>query len=260
MSDPAVPRRSRPAPSSPNPDTPEHWLGSTALLDLEDPRLRLRAQSLTQLDKTPREKALALYAFVKRVPFAKPIKLQLRTAREVLDAGRGDSVDKATLLVALLRAAGLPARLHYVELRGEVVRGLTSTLVSAARPVLEVWLHGRWVSTDTYIFDAGYMAAARQRLREQGWEVGYGLHRDGHAIWNGVDGAWLAGVPPAQDPMCLEDLGRFHDPREFVNSPAFRRSRLARAMHWNVIAPSIDRIVRELREGCRPSPAAERKA
>ena len=97
---------------------------------------------------------LAVYGFVKRTPFAKPMKLHVRTAREVLDAGRGDADDKAALLIALLRAAEIPARLRYIELRGEILRGLTSNVTSAARPVAEVWLAGRWVRTDTYIFDA----------------------------------------------------------------------------------------------------------
>ena len=91
-------------------DDPGLWLASTGLLDLGDPLLRLKAHSLTQLCKSEREKALAIYGFVKRLTLSKRIKLRHRTARQVLDAGQGDADDKATLLVALLRAAGIPAR------------------------------------------------------------------------------------------------------------------------------------------------------
>jgi transglutaminase-like putative cysteine protease len=237
-------------------------MGPTTLLDLEDPRLRLRAQALTQLCKSEREKALACYAFVKRLPYTKPLKLHLRSARQVLDAGRGDSPDKATLLVALLRLAGIPARLHYVELRGEVGRGLTGGMSSSSRPVVEAWLQGRWVATDTYIFDAAYMAGARQRLRDLDWERGFGIHRDGHAIWNGVDDAWVGGQPLALDPMVLADLGHWHDPRAYAESPAFgsRHGRLVRALHWNLIAPVMQRVIHDVREGTQPgTPAPRRK-
>lgn len=242
-------------------DDPCAWTGATALLDLEDPRLRLRAQALTQLCKSEREKALACYAFVKRLPYTRPLKMRLRSAREVLDATRGDSPDKATLLVALLRLAGIPARLHYVELRGEIARGLTSSLASASRPIVEAWLQGRWVPTDTYIHDAAYMAGARQRLRELGWEHGFGIHRDGDAIWNGVDGAWVGGMPTERDPMVLEDLGYWHDPQAYIESALFRdrHPRVTRAMHWNAIALGMERVIRELRKpgtraaGRRPS-------
>lgn len=219
----------------------------------------MRAQAITQLCKTDREKAMAIYGFVKRLPFVKPIKTRLRTAREVLDAGKGDAPDKATLLLALLRLVGLPARIRYVELKGEILRGLTSNVTSAARPVAEIRLAGAWVSTDTYIFDAGYMAAARQRLKDQDWEWGYGIHRDGHAIWNGMDSAYVGGRPTGEDPMVLADLGIFDDPLAFVTSDIYRRdqSRLTRALHWNLLAPMIDRAVRDLRQEGAPGASAK---
>lgn len=231
-------------------DDPRRWLGSAELLDLEDPKLRLRSQALTQLSKTDREKALAIYAFVKRLPFAKPLKLRLRTAREVIDAGRGDADDKAAVIVALMRAAEIPARLRYIELRGEILRGLTSNVASAARPVAEVWLNEQWMRTDTYIFDAAYISAARARLQDRGWHWGYGIHVDGNVMWSGAGDAFLGGMPTEVDPMVLQDLGVFNDPLELITSPNWLEihPRMARAVQWNLLAPMMERVVRELRE------------
>lgn len=242
----------------PSADGPRPWMGATSLLDLEDPRLRLRAQALTQLCKSEREKALACYAFVKRLPYANPLKLRLRSARQVLDAGRGDATDKATLLVALLRATGIPARLHFVELRGDVARGLTRWRGTASRPIVEAWLQGHWVATDTYIYDACYMAGARQRLRELGWERGFGIHCEGHALWNGLDGAWVGGLPTDTDPMVLDDLGHWHDPKAYVQSSWFRdrHSRWQRALRWMLVTPLTGRIIRKVRAGNQPGAGA----
>jgi hypothetical protein len=242
----------------PPPDDPALWLGSTELLDLEDPRLRLRALALTQLCQTQREKALAVFGFVKRIPFAKPLKLRLKTAREVIDASRADAVDKATALVALLRIAGIPARLHYIELRGEILRGLTSTIATAGRPVAEIWLDERWMRTDTFIFDAAYMAAARQRLKDNGWDWGYGIHRDGHMVWSGYGDAFLGGAPIETNPMVIRGLGIYHDPRGLVSSKAWRDThpRMARAFHWSLLAPLMGRVVRELRRDTGVAAAA----
>ncbi|MDP3759537.1 MAG: transglutaminase-like domain-containing protein [Ramlibacter sp.] len=236
--------------ATPAVDDPGRWLGNAELLDLEDPKLRLRAHALTQLCKTEREKALALYGFVKRIPFSRPFKLRMRTAREVMDAGRGDADDKAAVLIALLRAADIPARLRYIELRGEILRGLTSSVTSAARPLAEIWLGGRWLRTDTYIFDAAYMAAARQRIKDQDWEWGYGIHRNGNTIWSGAGDAFLGGMPTGEDPMVLDDLGCFNDPLELITSAAWQSAhpRLPRAVQWNVLAPLMEKVVRELRE------------
>ncbi len=258
MSEAAVPPGAPPATEL---DHPGRWLGSTSLLDLGDPKLRLRARSLTQLCNNDREKALAVYGFVKRIAFGKPVKLRLRTPREVLDAGRADASDKAALLVALLRLVRIPARLRYLELSGTILRGLTSHVASASRPLAEIWLNDQWVPTDTYIFDAVYLAAARQRLKDNDWEWGYGIHRHAQAVWNGAGPALLGGMPTATDPMVLEDWGVFHDPLEFISSEAYQsnHSRIARAMHWNMLAPLMDRVVRELRDGLRVSTSASAK-
>ncbi|MBI5276675.1 MAG: transglutaminase domain-containing protein [Burkholderiales bacterium] len=236
-------------------EDPTSWLGSTALLDLDDPKLRLKAQSLTQLCQTPRDKALAIYAFVKRLCLAKPYKMRYRTAREVMEAGEGDADCKATLLVGLMRAAGIPARLRYVELRGEMLQGLVNNIPRAGRPLAEVWL-GRWVRTDTYIFDAGYMSAARQRLQEQGDEWGYGIHVRGHAVWNGSDDAFLGNFPTEEDPMVLRAMPPVSDPDELSREPAWRTDYrlVTRHLHWNVVAPGMRKAIRELREeALRPS-------
>jgi hypothetical protein len=240
-----------PAPDSlPPADAPDAWLGPTELLDLGDAKLRLRARSLTQLAKNDREKSLAIYGFVKRVPFAKPFKLRLRSPRQVLDAGRGDALDKVGLLVALLRIVDIPARIRFMQLPGEMLRGLISHMSSAARPVAEVWVGGRWVATDTYIFDAAYMAAARQRLAEEGWECGYGIRRDGASIWNGVQDAFLTGDAVAREHLAQGAGALFDDPAAFVASPAWRSTHpaVSSAVHWNIMVPAMGKVIRELRQ------------
>ncbi len=57
------------------------WLESTPLMDLADTKLRLRVQSLTQLRRAPRERAIALYGYVKVLPLVIPAAFGVRTAR-----------------------------------------------------------------------------------------------------------------------------------------------------------------------------------
>lgn len=231
-------------------DDAQLWTTTSPLLDLDDPKLRLRARSLVQLCKTDREQVLALYAFVKRIPFAMSFKMRLHTAREVLQQGRGDSFDKATLLVALLRLTGIPARLRFLTLDGAVIRGLLGAAPRPVRPVLEVHRDSRWIATDTYIFDGPYAAAARRRLRDHGWAHGWGLCLHGAALWDGQTDAFLNGAEPGDDELVLHDHGVFCDPLEFVSSPSYREihGRVARAVQWNVLASGLERGIRELRQ------------
>jgi hypothetical protein len=238
------------SPEAVDAEHPRHWLCATSLYDLEDPKLRLRVRALTQLCKNEREKALALYGFVKRLPLSKRIRLQTRTAREVYDAGRGDAPEKATLLVTLLRIAGIPARVRYVTLSGEILRGVTGSLREADRPLVEAWLHDRWQRTDTFIFDAECMAAARQRLRELGWEWGFGIHVGGAMVWNGYESAFVGGAPTECDLMVVRDLGVFRDETQYLARCRFGKLhlRLARMFHWNLLTPLVNRAWRKLRE------------
>lgn len=229
-------------------DEPQRWLGSSPLLDLEDPKLRLRVRSLIQLCKTDREKALAVYGYVKRLPLARRMKLRARTAREVYDAGRGDAPEKATLLVAMLRIAKLPARLRMVGISGEILRGVAPGAREAFRPVLEVFLQDRWIRTDTYIYDAACMAAARQRLKDLGWEWGYGIHVNGNMLWDGFEDAFLGGVPTECDLMVTGDLGVYNDAGHFQASRAYRRRfPLLETLRWSLVAPIGDWVLRNLR-------------
>jgi hypothetical protein len=227
-------------------DDPDQWLVSTDFLDLDDAKVRLRARSLTQLCKSEREKALAIYAFVKRMPFDWQFKLSLRGPRKVLEVGRGDGLDKVGLLLALLRVTDIPSRIRFMDVPGEMLRGLVPRNVPTTRAVAEIWLGGKWVGTDTYIFDAAYTAAARQRLREQGWKCGYGMHLEGASIWNGSDNAFLVGEAVAAG-MQAGDL--FQDPAAFIASPRFCavHPRGARVIQRNLLVPPLRRLIRKLR-------------
>ncbi len=235
-------------------DRPQDWLGTTPLLDLDDTKLRLKARSLIQLCRTDRDKALAIYRFVKNLPYTKRIKLHYPTARDVLEARGGDGDDKATLLIALMRSAGIPARLRYMEMRGEMLRGLIHRATPAARPLAEFWL-GRWVRTDTYIFDADYVAAARERLHENGWTCGWGIHINAQLLWDGKNDAFLGGQPTDQDPMLTRLLCVVSDPLELVSASlrgnGLRYRRSMRALLWNMLAPTMIRAIRELRANSR---------
>lgn len=61
--------------------------------------------------------------------------------------------------------------------------------------------------------------------------------------------------------MVVKDLGVFRDPLEFVTSEVYSRNhaRLTRALHWNVLAPLIERNIRELRQEDAPGGATRAK-
>lgn len=231
---------------------PAHWLGTTPLLDLSDDRLRVRAKALTQLSKNDRERALAIYNYVKALPFGYlPLGGQA-TARQVIDAGYGSSYGKSTLFVALLRLAGLPARIRMVQLRGDLLRGLYDTLPTINHALVEIWLDDHWVRTDAHAFDTVYVAAARAALGQRDWDRGYCIVRNAHNLWNGRDDAFCALSMDDSDRMPLADFGVFNDPKEFVtdygNSPMAHAMGILKGVQFQMVARVLNRGIRKLRK------------
>lgn len=231
---------------------PAHWLADTPLLQHEHPKVRLTAKKLTQLKATPREQALACFQFVRALPFACVPDGVTTTGPQVLRAGRGDCHTKATLMVALLRSLGIPARMRFVTLPPDFLHGVADlgdrTIEHACT---EVRLDGRWLATDAYVADPRLAVAARDRLRREGRRLGYGVHVAGTLHWDGRDDAFGQFAPDEAEGRPVLDWGVYDDPYQFYSSVAYVRGRLSLSgrLLWRVGAGRVNRRVQELRGG-----------
>ena len=231
-------------------DQPADCLGSTRLLDLADSRLRLKAQSLTQLAQTDVQKAVRIHDYIKSMPFGCVAGFTHATAASVLKLGRGDCHTKGTLFVALLRSAGVPARLRFVSLPAAFLSGildLGSSVITHA--VGEVHLQGRWVQTDTYVTDSTLEAHAAMWLSQNQRDLGCGIHLKAFRFWDGQHDAHGQYHVRDDASMPVVDWGVAHDPEYFYSShahPELHMSWLTRAK-WVVAAGVINRRTRQLR-------------
>ena len=194
----------------------EHqWLGATAQLDLDHPKVRITAQKLTQARQTHAARAAALHDFVRRLPFStRPIDERV-TASEVLRIGCGDCHSKGVLFVALCRAAGLPARLLYVQLRPRYLNGILSEVPTVMpHAVGQVFVEGRWHSTDGYVIDPALFANAKALLRESVRDCGWGIVREARGVWDGRSES----LHQFRAADVLDVFGSVHDPAHFCRS------------------------------------------
>lgn len=234
------------------PQTPDQWLGSTHLLDLDDPKVRIRALQITQLAETDTQKAVLIHDYVKSLPFGCVAGFEHMSAGAVLRSGRGDCHTKGTLFVALLRCAGVPARLRFVTLTSAFLHGIIEiprhTITHA---VGEVYLQDRWIQTDTYVADALLEANACVLLERQGLRMGYGIHVDACQGWDGLTHAH--GQYTLQDPASLpvHDWGVAHDPENFYSNqdhPSLKLGWLTR-VKWLLAAGLVNRRTQKVRTG-----------
>ncbi|HXD42656.1 MAG TPA: transglutaminase family protein [Ramlibacter sp.] len=129
---------------------PAH-LAPTALIDSDHPAVVEFSRRAT--GATARERATSLYYLVRDGFRYDPYRIDLSVpglrASRVLEVGYGWCVPKAALLAAVARAAGIPARVGYADVRNhlstERMRQVAQTDLYIWHGYTELWLDGAWV-------------------------------------------------------------------------------------------------------------------
>lgn len=168
---------------------------------------------------TPRERAITIHDYVRdEVRFGFTPQFYAMSAAEVLSAGIGYCNTKATLFIAMLRAAGIEARQQFVDLDAGLLRGLLDLRTPFVdHSYTEVLLEGAWVPTDSYVVDKSLFRAAQAALRIEGQRFGYGVRVDGRSEWDGRAPSYAQFVP--DDPGCSRHRwGVFPDVTNFYDS------------------------------------------
>lgn len=126
-------------------------LAPTALIDSDHPAVIEFARRATAAGA--RERAIELYYLVRDEfrydPYRVDLSVQGLRASRVLECGYGWCVPKAALLAAAARAAGIPARVGYADVRNhlstERLRKILQTDLYIWHGYTELWLDGGWV-------------------------------------------------------------------------------------------------------------------
>lgn len=182
------------------------------------------------------------YGFTPAFDFATP--------EETLRFGRGHCNPQSVLFAALLRALGIPARSHFVTIGGDILEGLfpVGAPKRLAHAFSEVYLEDRWLAVDAYCLDLPLFAAAHQRLRRSPRRMGWGVHADGVAVWDGQNHALVQLAAPE---MILEDLGAYEDPVHLYRTPTYtnRFTGLEARLYRRFGGPAANLRLDALRQG-----------
>ncbi len=168
------------------------FLEPTSVIDSDNAAVMSMATELANGADSPRKVAVRIHDFVRDdIDFGFPPSFYATSASKTLQLGRGYCVTKSTLVTALLRAAGVPARIHFVDLDAALLSGfLDPGTPYVDHCFVEIFLGDRWVSTDSFIVDPPLREAALAKLRETSAQIGYGIHLEGTGNWNGRDDAF----------------------------------------------------------------------
>jgi transglutaminase-like putative cysteine protease len=136
----------------------QQYLGPTALCDCENAALKALATQIVAGADTPEVASRRVFRYVRDgIPFNATLDIYLK-ASQALGRKVVDYCNKVNVQVALLRAAGIPARCHLVRVQKEVLRAFIPRFLydRLPSPVGHFWcechLAGRWVACET-LFD-----------------------------------------------------------------------------------------------------------
>ena len=131
----------------------EKYLEPTYTMDCDEPSVVNKAAELIKGCRTDIEKAKAVFYFVrdriKYNPYGGIAPFEEYKASATLKRGEGYCVQKAVLLAALAKAAGIPARLGFVNVRNhllpkEILAGLRGDNVMKYHGYALLYVNGKW--------------------------------------------------------------------------------------------------------------------
>jgi transglutaminase-like putative cysteine protease len=131
----------------------QDYLTPGPMVDSDNPDIVAFTEANKGSGKTEKEKAIRLYFAirdgVRYDPYSSTLEPDRLKASHTLSEGRGYCVAKAVLLAAACRAAGIPARLGFADVRNhmstEKMRERMQTDIFYWHGYTDIYLEGKWV-------------------------------------------------------------------------------------------------------------------
>lgn len=205
----------------------------TKLLDYENPSLQALINARQWQGLPVQARIGAVYDFVRNeILFGYNVDDNI-PASDVLSDGYGQCNTKGTLLMALLRALGIPCRLHGFTIKKSLQKGVVPPLVYPIAPddILHSWVEvfdgTRWINLEGYILDKAYLANVQRHFLPKGNALcGYAVGTDNLAAPQ-VD--WVGEDTYIQRTGINNDFGIFDTPDAFYHQ---HRQRLSKPKAW----------------------------
>ncbi len=227
-------------------------LRPSTLLDFEHPNITRLIAAKAWRDLSPLDRVGAAYEFVRsEIRFGYNSRDDL-PASQVLADGYGQCNTKSTLLMALLRALGLPCRLHGFTIDKALQRGAIPPWAYPLTPArilhswVEVWVDERWIELEGFILDEAYLKAIQRRFSNAQAFCGYGVATQSLQEPNVV---WCGRSTYIQREGIADDFGLFNEPDAFYRTHGVNLSPAKRWLFEHFVRHQMNRRVDAIRMG-----------
>ncbi len=141
------------------------------------------------------------------------------SASEVLNDGYGQCNTKGTLFMALLRAVGIPCRIHGFTIDKELQKGAMTGIIYKLAPqnIIHSWVEiqykDNWYNIEGFILDSQYLKKLQEKYSDCKTSFcGYGAATDN---FQNPQVEWNANDTYIQKEGINQDFGVFNSPDEF---------------------------------------------
>ncbi len=233
--------------------TMETLLKETALLDYSDTTIQelISREGWMALDTVDRVKSI--YNFVRDdIPFGYNLSDDI-PASQVLKDGYGQCNTKSTLLMALLRACGVPNRIHGFTIDKELQKGAISGIWYRLAPQeilhswVEVYVQGDWYFLEGVILDRSYLDKLQALNPDCSTTFcGYGAYTDD---FENPPIEWNLNHTYIQEKGINQDFGLFDTPDDFYRNHQQKMGWIKQWMFRTIIQKRMNANVERIREG-----------
>ena len=223
------------------------------LSDFDHPLIQKKSAELTLAQQTPLAKLEKIFCFVRDdIKFGFPPKWDEVKASQVIEYGLGYCNTKATLFLALSKAAGIPARVHFGLIDTGIMRGILPSFVFPFMPKVgghswvEVQLEGQWRPIDSYIDDHVLYEKALNRLKATKRVLGYSISLIGGKSSCEFNFGEKGFVHMS---AVVEDHGVWEDAAEYFASDKYPRWNAFQSTSYPLLAILGNRNIQQIRAG-----------
>lgn len=229
------------------------YIKETNLLNYSDSAIQNLIKS-RGWDRLPvKEQILGIYNYVRDEILFGYNRSDEIPASEVLKDGYGQCNTKGVLFMALLRAVGVPCRMHgftiHKSLQKGAMRGWYYLL--SPREILHSWVEvsyeGKWLNIEGFILDVPYLNKLQRKFKQcTGSFCGYGVATDNFqnpAIY------WNENDTYVQKEGIERDFGLFDSPDAFFSKHQQGLGPLKKVIFSSIVRHLMNRSVGRIRKG-----------
>ncbi len=229
------------------------YLESTPLLDFDHSEIQALVDARGWKQLSEQEKVSQVYNFVRdEIQFGYNTQDDI-SASQVLKDGFGQCNTKATLLMALMRAVGIPNRIHGFTINKALQKGAITGIWYSIAPknILHSWVeilvNDTWYFLEGVILDKNYLTALQKKFADSESNLcGFGAYTEDFKK-PVVD--WDYNHTFIQEKGINQDFGLFNNPDDFYAKHQQDISPMKNWVFRNYMRHTMNRNVDKIRNG-----------